>query len=157
MQVPVLSVDGQEADDIAATLVTRCLCRGGRAVVCTTDKDYYQLICKDVAAWSKDKYHKPADVEEKLGITTKQVVDFLCLTGKDDVPSAKGIGAKTAVELLRKHNDFVGIYDRRESLTQVKRESIEEFAPNYWMARTCHTLARNVELDFDWGSTHCLD
>lgn len=157
MQVPYISIESHEADDIVASLATQCLCRGGRAVVCSNDKDYYQLVCEDVATWSKDKYHKPADIVEKLGVTAKQIVDYLCLVGKDDVPSCKGIGPKTAVELLQKHGDFLGIYDRKETLTPGKREAVEVFAQSYFMARQLHALKRDVDIEFPWDSTHCLD
>ncbi|MAT51545.1 MAG: hypothetical protein CMK32_10220 [Porticoccaceae bacterium] len=156
-QVPWIQIDGHEADDVAATMTTRCIVRGGQVVVCTSDKDYYQIICRGVVAWSKGEYTNAEGVEEKVGIKPNQIVDYLCLTGKDDVPSAVGIGPQTAAQWLKEHGDFIGIYDHRHSLTEKKREAVEQFAPHYWVARTCHTLNRRLEIDFDWSVTPVLD
>ena len=110
-----------------------------------------------MVAWSKGEYTNAEGVEEKVGIKPNQIVDYLCLTGKDDVPSAVGIGPQTAAQWLKEHGDFIGIYDHRHSLTEKKREAVEQFAPHYWVARTCHTLNRRLEIDFDWSVTPVLD
>lgn len=156
MQVPFIKKPTHEADDLAASLATRCVCRGGNAVICSTDRDMLQIVCKSIVTWSRDRYHGVGEVRERMGLEPSQVVDYLCLCGKDDVPSASGIGDKTARKLLQEHGDFLGIYDCSRNLTDSQRKSIEEFAPKYWTARRCHSLRRDVDVDIDWRSTHCL-
>lgn len=156
MQIPFIATQGYEADDIAATMATRCICRGFKAVLCTSDKDYYQLVCRDVVVWHKNTYINVEAVVEKFGLYPRQIVDYLCLCGKDDVPGAFGIGHTTASKLLAKHGDFLGIYDHKHQLTPKIKEGIELFAPKYWVARQCHTLERKLKIDFDWNFTHCL-
>jgi len=156
MQIPWLVCDGWEADDCAATLSLRCMCRGGRSVICSNDRDYMQIVSKDVVLHTKGDYITAQRVEESLGVPCNLVVEYLTLIGKDDLPHPDGIGPKTAADLLKQYGDFIGIYDHRHAFTDKKREAIESFAPHYWRVRECHKLNRDLKLTFDWASSPCL-
>ncbi len=139
---------GYESDDVMCSVAYRCKILNQACILVTDDRDLWQCLghktviqpIRDPAlrdeAWLKAQHH----------ITPKQVVDWLCLVGKDDVPSAYGIGEETASQWLEMHGDFLEIYDRRESMTPAKRKAIEDFAPNYLLARNLHTLSRSISL-----------
>lgn len=155
-QVPYISVDGWEADDVAATLSIKCIARGHKSVICTNDTDYMQLVNKHCVLYAKGEFTNSATVEKKLGVQPSQVVDYLVIKGKDDITSVNGFGPKTASELLQKHGDLFGVFDNRHELTDHKREALEEFAGNLWSVRECHRLNRNLKIKFDWTASNCL-
>jgi DNA polymerase-1 len=105
MQVPVLGVDGYEADDVIATLAVAAARRGIEVFICTSDKDCRQLIDDRVQLFNLRK-RAMLDREGLMkdwGIRPEQVVDLQTLVGDsvDNVPGVPGIGLKTAVKLLQ--------------------------------------------------------
>jgi 5'-3' exonuclease len=89
-------------------------------------------------------------LKTELKITPKQMVDWLCLVGKDDIPSPHKIGEVTASQWLESYGSVVGIHDARESLTKLKRETIEAYVrKDYWLARDMHTLKKNLNIFWD--------
>src|SRR2546422_1033515 len=108
-RVPVIGVEGYEADDVIGTLATAAADRGLQAVIVSGDKDFYQLISPRVVLLNPGR-GGPAAVEaewedarnasERLGVAPERVVDYLALVGdsSDNVPGVKGIGEKTALE-----------------------------------------------------------
>jgi len=155
-QVPYIFYEGYEADDVAATLATKCLARGHKSIICTNDTDYCQLVNKSCVLYSKGNYLNVDGVISKHGVSPSQVVDLLVLKGKDDLTSVSGLGEKLSAQLLQKYGDFQGIYDHRHHLTESKRTAIEEFAKDYWSVRECHKLKKDLEIKFDWQATNCL-
>lgn len=110
MQVPVLGVDGYEADDVIATVAVAAARRGIEVFICTTDKDCRQLIEDHVQLFNLRK-HAVLDREGLLkdwGIRPEQVVDLQTLVGDsvDNVPGVPGIGLKTAVKLLQQYGSL---------------------------------------------------
>jgi DNA polymerase I len=104
---------GYEADDFLAAAVAREERRGGMAVVATGDRDAYQLaserttILQPVRAGEMARIG-PAEVRVRYGVDPRQVPDFIALRGdpSDGIPGAKGIGEKTAAELLQRHGSL---------------------------------------------------
>src|SRR5439155_143447 len=111
-RVPIVGVEGYEADDVIGTLATAAAVRELRAVIVSGDKDFYQLIGPRIALLNPGR-RGPAAVEqqwvdesnagERLGVPPERVVDYLALVGdtSDNVPGVKGVGEKTALELLK--------------------------------------------------------
>ncbi len=108
--VPVLRVEGFEADDIIADLVRRFGGEVGKVVIVSGDKDLMQLVSGKVEMLDavKDRRIGPAEVREKLGVDPAQVADYLALRGDpgDNIPGVRGIGEKTAVRLLAEYGDL---------------------------------------------------
>ena len=101
---------GYEADDFLAAAAAKEEQRGGTVVVATGDRDAYQLASERTTILQPIKAGEmarigPAEVRERYGVEPHQVPDFIALHGdaSDKIPGAKGIGAKTAAALLRKH------------------------------------------------------
>src|SRR5439155_1255094 len=115
-RVPVVGVEGYEADDVIGTLAIQAASRGVQVVIVSGDKDFYQLIGPRIALLNPGR-GGPAAVEEhwvdetnaseRLGVPPTRVTDYLALVGdtSDNVPGVKGVGEKTALELLRTFGD----------------------------------------------------
>jgi DNA polymerase-1 len=103
-----------EADDLLGTLAQREAEAGGRALLLTGDRDMYQCASDRVAVLYVRTGGKgaeevgPEEVRERYGVDPEQVPDFIALRGdpSDGLPGAKGVGPKTAAELLRRHGDL---------------------------------------------------
>jgi len=109
-----------EADDLLGTLARREAEAGGRALLLTGDRDMYQCAGKRVTVLYVRTGGKkgaeevtPEGVRERYGVDPEQVPDFIALRGdpSDGLPGAKGVGPKTAAELLRKHGSLEAILD----------------------------------------------
>ena len=105
MHIPVLGVDGFEADDVIATVGRAGAERGLDVFICTSDKDCRQLIGDRVHMYNlrKRQIFGRDELLQDWGITPEQVVDFQALVGDsvDNVPGVPGIGVKTAAKLLQ--------------------------------------------------------
>ncbi len=113
--------DELEADDLLGTYARSEAEAGGRALLMTGDRDMYQcaaervtvLYVKTGAKAKGPKRSTPEEVEERYGIPPELVPDFIALRGdpSDGLPGAKGVGPKTAAELLRRHGSLEGVLD----------------------------------------------
>jgi DNA polymerase-1 len=121
-----------EADDLLATAVTLEEARGGEALVVSGDRDMYQLV-SDVTAVLHPRPRAVlervdrAGVHERYGIEPEQVTSLIALRGdpSDNIPGARGIGQKTAAELLRRYGDLEGVIAHAAELTARQRLAIE--------------------------------
>jgi 5'-3' exonuclease len=116
----VATSDSLEADDLLGTYARREVDAGGRALLMTGDRDMYQCAGDGVTVlYVKTGGGKgaeevgAAEVRERYGIDPEQVPDFIALRGdpSDGLPGAKGVGPKTAAELLRRHGSLEAILD----------------------------------------------
>jgi DNA polymerase-1 len=102
-----------EADDLIATVIDQTSGKA-RHVIVTTDKDMTQLVCDSISVYDPGRALRfdVAAVEKKFGVRPDQMTDFLGLAGDsvDNIPGVKGIGPKTAAELLRRYGSLEGIY-----------------------------------------------
>jgi 5'-3' exonuclease len=111
--------DSLEADDLLGTLAELEAKAGGEALILTGDRDLYQCASDQVTVLYIKTGGKgaervtPEEVVKRYGISPAQVPDFIALRGdpSDGIPGAKGVGAKTAAELLRKHGSLEGVLD----------------------------------------------
>lgn len=132
MGIKILTLPGYEADDIMATIATKAAKDGIQSYIATSDKDLCQIVSDKINLYRpgfKEKEWKlygNKEVLERFNIRYPlQVIDFLALTGDptDNIPGIKGIGEKTASELLHKFNDLFEIY---ENLDKIQKESTKE-------------------------------
>ena len=127
--------DSLEADDLLGTYARREAEAGGRALLMTGDRDMYQCAGERVTVLYVKTGSKgaeevgPAEVRERYGIDPELVPDFIALRGdpSDGLPGAKGVGPKTAAELLRKHGSLEGVLDNaiREPRPKLRGALIE--------------------------------
>ena len=106
LEIPVLSLEKYEADDVIGTLARKAVDAGLDVVVVSIDKDMFQLVTEHVSILDPRDMKRlgPAEIVGKLGVQPEQVVDVLSLVGdsSDNVPGAPGIGAKGAQRLINK-------------------------------------------------------
>ena len=142
-----------EADDLLATAVTHEEARGGGALVVSSDRDTYQLV-SDVTATLHPRPRGElervdrAGVRERYGIEPEQVPDLIALRGdpSDNIPGARGIGQKTAAELLRRHGDLEGVIAHAAELTPRQRLAIEGSADDLRRYLDVATMRRDVTM-----------
>jgi 5'-3' exonuclease len=117
------SDDRYEADDLIATLLSRCGKQNGdaRYVVVSSDKDLAQLVSERVSFYDFAKAERfgPAEVLAKFGVAPEQIADLLALAGDvvDNIPGVPGIGKKGAAELLLRYPHVEGLYAKLDELT----------------------------------------
>ena len=140
LNLPTMTAPGYEADDILGTLALRASAAGYRVKILTGDRDLFQLIDpqKEISvlylssAFIQRDSTGPTEfgteqVKEKLGILPSQVVDYKALCGdtSDNIPGVKGIGEKTAVQLLSTYNTLDDIYASLEQIKGATRKKLE--------------------------------
>jgi len=160
-RVPVVGVEGYEADDVIGTLATQAAARGLQVVIVSGDKDFYQLIGPRIALLNPGR-GGPAAVEEhwvdetnaseRLGVPPERVTDYLALVGdtSDNVPGVKGVGEKTALELLRSFGDLDAILATPDRIPGKRaREAIARDVEVARLSRDLVTIRRDVPLTLD--------
>ena len=159
--VPVVGVEGYEADDVIGTLATAGAARGLQVVIVSGDKDFYQLIAPGIALLNPGR-GGPAAVEEhwvdetnardRLGVPPERVVDYLALVGdsSDNVPGVKGVGEKTALELLKTFGDLDAILANADKISGKRaREAVRQHADLARLSRALVTIRRDVLLTLE--------
>lgn len=155
---PQLTRDGTEADDWIGTYARLAETAGWQVVVASSDKDFMQLVSTQVGLFNpNDKSEKvwtDADVVAKTGVQPAQIVDWLALVGDsvDNIPGVRGVGPKTATELLRRFGSIESLYARLpEVRSESQRTSLMEAAEivkrNQLMVRLRFDLAGGPALD----------
>lgn len=153
--IPVFGVETFEADDVIASLVTRLRAEHPDLSIriVSKDKDLEQLLDDHVAIADvhKDELITVESLREKKGITPEQVIDMLALMGDavDNVPGVKGIGPKTAAELIHQYGSLDNLLAHLDEIKGRKRENIEAARNLLPMSRQLVTLRRDIKLDFD--------
>jgi DNA polymerase-1 len=161
-RVPVVGVEGFEADDVIGTLAAAGAARGLQVVIVSGDKDFYQLIGPGVAllnpgrggpAAVEEHWVDQANASERLGVPPERVVDYLALVGdsSDNVPGVRGVGEKTALELLRTFGDLDAILAAPERIAGKRaREAVQRDADLARLSRELVTIRRDVPLAVGW-------
>jgi DNA polymerase-1 len=144
---------GYEADDFLAA-AARLECEaGGTALVVTSDRDAYQLVSASVTVLAPQTGGRPparigpAEVRERYGVEPRQVPDFIALRGdpSDGIPGAKGIGAKTAAQLLQRYDTLEALVESRGELTARQAEALAD--PALPLYRRVATMDAGAPLD----------
>ena len=156
-RIPILQVDGFEADDVIGTLAKKAGKTGVETYMLTPDKDYGQLVSDNIKIFRPRHgggYETlgPQEVCEKYGIpSTESVIDLLALMGDsaDNVPGCPGVGEKTAVKLI---NEFGGVTTLIERSAEIKgklREKVEEHVDDIKMSYFLATIRTDVPIELD--------
>ena len=156
LRLPVVEVDGEEADDIIGTLAVRAAAAGFTVWISTNDKDFTQLINDRIRLLrpgeKADVVFDSAAVHAKYGLRPEQMVDFFTLTGDsiDNVPGIPGIGEKTATGLLQQFGTLDDLLGRTAEITRPKlRATLAEAGPHARQNRELVKLVTDLPLPVD--------
>ena len=155
--IPILQVDGFEADDVIGTLATKAGEQGVETYMLTPDKDYGQLIRDNVYMYRPRHgggydIIGPKEVSEKYGIDSPdQVIDLLALMGDsdDNFPGCPGVGEKTAVKLINEFGSTENLIAHTDQLKGKMREKVEGAIEDIRMSKFLATIRTDVPIDLD--------
>ncbi len=156
--IPILELDGYEADDIIGTLAAEACKRDFEVYMMTPDKDFGQLV-NDCVFLYKPAYMGnavdvlgPKEVCEKWDIQeVSQVRDILGLQGdsSDNIPGVPGIGPKTAAALLKQYGSVENIVAHASELKGKQKELLTQYGEQAILSKTLATIITNVPIEFD--------
>ena len=171
--IPVLEQAGYEADDVIGTIAKSIAEKekGLRITIVTGDLDTLQLVDKNISVYTMRKgladtvtYDEKA-VRERYGLAPDQLTDFKGLRGdpSDNIPGVKGIGEKTASELLKKYGSIENLYKllKRAKLSSSLREKLEDQREEAFFSKTLATINLETPVAFslaraEWHGPHGL-
>lgn len=153
--IPIFEMDGFEADDLIGT-ITRHEPEVDKIIV-TGDNDAFQLVRDDTKVYTMSRgildsvLYDEKLVEEKYGLKVAQLIDYKALRGdtSDNIPGVKGIGEKTATELLKEFGDLDGLYQNLDKVKPRIAELLKTYKDDAYMSKELATIKLDVPLDFD--------
>ncbi|HEV3449880.1 MAG TPA: DNA polymerase I [Acidimicrobiia bacterium] len=157
LRIPVLTVEGVEADDVIATLAAQADEAGLDVVVVTGDRDTFQLVHDPHVKVLYNKrgvseyalYDEAGIVERTGGVTPAQYPDYAALRGdtSDNLPGVPGIGEKTAAKLVTTYRSVEGILEHLDELPPKQRQSLDEMRARILLNRDMSVLRRDVDVE----------
>ncbi|MCH7656972.1 MAG: DNA polymerase I [Bacteroidetes bacterium] len=156
--IPVIEVEGYEADDTIGTIAKKAESKGFKVYMMTPDKDFAQLVSKNIfmfkpgkggeqpVIWDEEKIREKFNVERP-----EQVIDVLALWGdtSDNIPGAPGIGEKTSKKLISKYGGIDEIFRNIDQFQGKQKENLLEYREQIEMSRRLVKIALDVPVDFD--------
>ena len=158
LNIPVIAIDGYEADDVIGALAKMAEKEGYEVYMVTPDKDYGQLVSENIKIYKppyqggKFEILGPKEVCEKWDIErVDQVIDMLGLMGDavDNIPGIKGIGEKTAAKLLKEYGTLENVLDNADKIKGKLGEKVMEGKELAIMSKKLATIILNVPVEFN--------
>ncbi|MFZ5981983.1 MAG: DNA polymerase I, partial [Patescibacteria group bacterium] len=160
MNIPIFEKEGYEADDVIGAIVDQSE-RSGKSIeniVVTGDLDTLQLISDKTKVYALRKgmtdvvLYGEREVLERYNLRPNQMIDYKGLRGdpSDNIPGVKGIGEKTATELLLRYETLEKIYENLKDLKGATKEKLERDKMQAFMSKRLATIERNVPITFDF-------
>ncbi|MDQ8052452.1 MAG: DNA polymerase I [Pedobacter sp.] len=156
--IPVITLDGYEADDIIGTLAKEGERRGFEVYCMTPDKDFAQLVSEKIFIYKPARMGNEMEILGVKEVLAKweiekveQVIDILGLWGDavDNIPGIPGIGEKTAKLLIKQYGSMENIIANSHELKGKQRENVENFANQGLISKKLATIILNVPIEFD--------
>ncbi len=156
--IPVLGVEGYEADDVIGTLAKRAEQHGYTTYMVTPDKDYGQLLSDKIYMYKPARMGNGIDVVgpkefcEKYGLERpEQFIDILGMWGDavDNIPGIPGVGEKTAIKFVQEYGSMEGLYENTDKLKGKMKEKVEANKEQAMMSKMLATIITDVPIDFD--------
>jgi len=153
--IPILSIEGVEADDTMASIAAWANKKNFETYICTSDKDLMQLVDDKTFVLNAHKNNELFDekrVEEFFGIEPKQVLDYLAIVGdkSDNIPGVEGFGPKTATTLLKEFNTLDNIFENLEKISsEKKRDILTNEKEKAYLSKKLATLHLNLDIPKD--------
>ncbi len=149
--LPLIRVNGVEADDVIGTLAKEAEQRGMNTLIATSDKDFTQLVSDKITLLDtmKNRLTDRSGVIEKFGLPPEQIIDFLTLSGdaSDNIPGVPTVGPKTAVKWLQQYSSLSGVIEHAEEISGKVGEALRESIPRLNLYQQLATIDCSLELD----------
>jgi DNA polymerase-1 len=157
LRIPVIGIEGHEADDAIATLALRALEQGIEVVVVTADRDFFQLVRQgltvmfNVKGISDIRRYDVDAVTERFGLPPEKYLDYVALKGdaSDNIPGVPGVGEKTASKLVRDFGSVEKLLERTGELKGRLRESIESAGEQLALNKELAELNTDVDVPIE--------
>lgn len=156
--IPIVMLDGYEADDVIGTLSKQAEREGFQVYMVTPDKDYAQLVSENIFMYKPSRKGNGVEILgvpeilDQWGIDSpEQVIDILALQGdsSDNIPGVPGIGPKTAAKLLQQFKSLEGLLENTDALKGKQKERVEENVEQAKMSKVLATIDQEVPIQFD--------
>jgi len=156
MNIPMLRLDGFEADDIIGTLAKKAGADGYDCLICSKDKDLLQLIDEHISTFDI-KTDTLTDVKamfERMGIRPEQFIDCLALQGdtSDNVPGVPDVGPKTALDWIQKYGSLENLYEHVDEIKGKRGDNLRNFKDQAELSKKLVTIDCNVPVDVDYDN-----
>lgn len=177
LNIPNFELEGYEADDLIGTITKQLLSEPDlKTIIVTGDKDMFQLVDDQTHVWmpARGKYGEDTEYDdqkvfEKMGVYPNQIVDLKALMGdtSDNIPGVKGIGPKTAAQLIQTYKNLDAIYARVAEVTEtgdkdllIKAGTLEKLKndkENAYLSRDLATINREAPIIFELSPCKVTD
>lgn len=168
MGLPLLVIDGVEADDVIGTLANEATSKGIEVIVSTGDKDLAQLVSQHVTLINtmNDRTTTIESLQEKFGFGPELFIDYLALMGDkvDNIPGVPGVGDKTALALLQGLGSLDSIYQQLDRIAELNfrgsksmAKKLEEYKEQAYLSRTLATIKTDVDLPISLETINIKD
>lgn len=157
MEIPVMELEGLEADDIIGTLAKQAEKEGFQVYMVTPDKDFAQLVSENIFMYKPSRMGNGIEiwgipeVQKKFGVERpEQVIDYLGMMGdsSDNIPGLPGVGEKTAIKLLQEFGSMEALLDNTHQLKGKMKEKIEENAALGRLSKKLATIFTDCDVEF---------
>ncbi|HET9030987.1 MAG TPA: DNA polymerase I [Candidatus Aquilonibacter sp.] len=162
-KIPVVEIEGMEADDIIATLASKAEDAGERTLVVTGDLDLLQIVDEKTTVLTTRRgitelgRYDPAAVYERFELEPRQLPDYRGLKGdpSDNLPGIPGVGEKTAIKLIKAAGSLDALVaDPSLGGTAKLQKLLEEYGAQAQVCRDVSVVHRNLDLDVDWSNRY---
>mgnify|MGYP002641086837 CR=1 FL=1 len=160
--IRIMELSGYEADDIIGTMARVSQENGFQVVMVTGDKDFRQLITPDATMWDtmKDRVTDYEAIKEEYGIEPEKFLDVMGLSGdtSDNIPGVRGVGEKTALDLVKQFGSMENLFEHLDEITKKKlRENLEACREQAFLSRILVTIDQFVPVEGDLGALRLGD
>jgi DNA polymerase-1 len=161
MGIPIIEVEGYEADDVLGTLAQKAEQEGVETLIVTGDTDTFQLVDQHTRvltsrrAFSDTIVYDLEGIEARYGLQPHQLIDYKALIGdtSDNIPGVRGIGDKTATQLLQRYGSVEGIYAHLDEVEISRfRKALEEGRESAFLSKLLAAIVTNVPIELDLES-----
>ncbi len=162
IDIKIITAPGFEADDIIGTLSKKFKTKNVNSYLVTPDKDFLQLVGDGIFVYKPLKksvedaeVYDEKKVEEEYSLKPEQFIDFLALTGDstDNIPGVKGIGEKTAFELIKEFGSLDNIYQNIDKIDKPSlKQKLIEGEDMAYLSRELVTIKQNIPIDVELES-----
>jgi DNA polymerase-1 len=163
--IPIFEKEGYEADDVLGAIAGKAVEQGAQAIILTGDRDLLQLSTEHITIrlagqkLSEAIDYGPKEVRQKFGINPKQIVDYKAIVGdaSDNIPGVRGVGKKTAENLLNQFESLEEIYENIEEIPSRFQNKMVEGREDAFLSRELAEIVTDIPMEFDLEACKAQD